>query len=290
MNLSTPVEIEPLPLRLGFDSRLMFVGSCFADSIGEIMREAGFNAAVNPFGVVYNPVSVANSFERMRSRQPFGPADVVECDGLFTSFYHHSRFSRPTAEEFLSSANASLEEAADAFDAASVCVVTLGTTRVFRHIARDMVVSNCHKINPREFSQEMLSLEQCVQQLERAVAAAPDKRWIFTVSPIRYLSFGAHCNQICKSTLLLAVDEVVRRHPSAVYFPAYEIMMDELRDYRFYDEDMAHPSHLARELIFERFCRFAVDPGCYEEMRLHRKRAKAAQHRKFQFGNHSANE
>ena len=290
MNLSTPVEIEPLQLRLGFDDRLMFVGSCFADSIGEVMREAGFNAAVNPFGVVYNPVSVAGSFERMSFRREFTAADVVECDGLFTSFYHHSRFSRPTAEEFLSSANASLAEAADAFDAASTCVVTLGTTRVFRHIGRDMVVSNCHKIKPKEFSQEMLSLEQCTQYLDSIVNLAPCKRWIFTVSPIRYISFGAHCNQICKSTLLLAVDEVVRRHPSAVYFPAYEIMMDELRDYRFYDEDMAHPSHLAREMIFERFCRFAVDTACSEAMRLQRKKARAAQHRKFQFGNHSANE
>ncbi len=290
MNLLTPVEIEPLPLRLGYGDCLMFVGSCFADSIGEVMREAGFDAAVNPFGVVYNPVSVAGAFERMHSRREFVPADVVECGGLFTSFYHHSRFSRPTAEEFLSSANASLKEAADAFDAASVCVVTLGTTRVFRHKGRDMVVSNCHKINPREFSTEMLSLQQCTQYLERMVDTAPSKRWIFTVSPIRYLSFGAHCNQICKSTLLLAVENIVQSHPNALYFPAYEIMMDELRDYRFYDEDMAHPSHLAREIIFERFCRFAVDSRCYEQMRLQRKKAKAALHRKFQFGNHSANE
>jgi len=290
MKLTTPVSIEPLPWRLGYGEKYLFIGSCFADSIGSIMEESGFDVTLNPFGVVYNPVSVANSLERLCSRKPFTEEDVICSENLYTSFYHHSRFSRPTAEEFLSNANSALQAAADAFDAATVCIVTLGTSRVFRHKGRDMIVSNCHKIVASEFEREMLSVQQSADALLPIVKAHPDKKWIFTVSPIRYMAFGAHCNQISKATLLMAEDEIVRQCPNAVYFPAYEIMMDELRDYRFYEENLTHPSHQAVEYIFECFKQFALDAACENDIVQARKAARAARHRKFQFGNPLSNE
>lgn len=290
MKLTTPVTIEPLPQRFGFGDRFLFMGSCFADSIGAIMQESGFDVTLNPFGVVYNPVSVAQSFSRLASREPFTSADVVECEGLYTSFYHHSRFSRPSQEEFLADANAALDDAAARFAASSVCVVTLGTSWVFRHKGRDMIVSNCHKIVASEFERERLSVEESLGFLEGFVVAHPDKKWIFTVSPIRYLAFGAHGNQISKASLLMAVDALQRKYPFVSYFPAYEIMMDELRDYRFYEENMTHPSHQAVEHIFECFKDFAIDPSCEEAMAAARKTARAARHRKFQFGNPAPNQ
>ena len=290
MKLTTPVTIEPLPQRFGFGDRFLFMGSCFADSIGAIMQESGFDVTLNPFGVVYNPASVAQSFARLASREPFTPADVVESEDIYTSFYHHSRFSRPSPEEFLADANAALEDAAARFAAASVCVVTLGTSWVFRHKGRDMIVSNCHKIVASEFERERLSVEESLGFLESFVAAHPEKKWIFTVSPIRYLAFGAHGNQISKASLLLAVDALQRKYPDVSYFPAYEIMMDELRDYRFYEENMMHPSHQAVEHIFECFKEFAIDPSCEEAMAAARKAARAARHRKFQFGNPAPNQ
>ena len=290
MKLTTEVGIEPLQERFGFNDKFLFMGSCFADSIGELMRESGFGVTVNPFGVLYNPASLANSFGRMACREPFTASDVISSENRYTSFYHHSRFNRPSPEEFLSDANAALVAAADAFDAATVCVVTLGTNGVFRHKGRDMIVSNCHKIVASEFVRERLSLEDCVGYLERIVATAPQKRWIFTVSPIRYMAFGAHASQLGKATLLLAVERLQQRCAGVAYFPAYEIMMDELRDYRFYEENLTHPSHMAVEYIFERFREFAIDDSCLEAIALSRKAARAARHRKFQFGNPTPNE
>lgn len=285
MKLTTPVSIEPLQRPLGFDSKFLFIGSCFADSVGAIMQEAGFSVTLNPFGVLYNPASIAQSFYRLASREPFTGADVVFHDGLYTSFWHHSRFSRPTEDEFLADANAALEAAADAFSAADVCVVTLGTSWVFRHLERDMIVSNCHKIPAAEFRRERLSVDQSVDYLAPIIAANPQKLWIFTVSPIRHMADGAHGNQISKASLLLAVEQLRERFPNVEYFPAYEIMMDELRDYRFYEENLTHPSHLAVEYIFDCFSQFAIDPSCSGAIAQNRKAARASRHRKFQFGN-----
>ena len=240
--------------------------------------------------MVYNPASVANCLGRLSSREPFTTSDVIFNEGFCTSFYHHSRFNRLSPEEFLSDANAALMQAADAFDAAGVCVVSLGTSLVFRHLERNMIVSNCHKVPAAEFVRERLSVEQCADALAEYVEAFPGKKWIFTVSPIRYLAFGAHESQLSKATLLLAVEQLQKRFGNVSYFPAYEIMMDELRDYRFYEENLTHPSHLAVEYIFECFKQFAIDPSCEESIAAARKAARAARHRKFQFGNPRPNE
>ena len=285
MKLVTPVAIEPLARRLGFESLFFFVGSCFADSVGSIMQEAGFPVTLNPFGVLYNPASIAQSFDRLASREPFTAEDVIFNEGLYTSFWHHSRFCRPSAEEFLENANDALASAADAFAAADVCVVTLGTSWVFRHLERDMIVANCHKVVASEFRRERLSVEQSVALLAPVVERNPDKLWIFTVSPIRHMADSAHGNQISKASLLLAVEQLRERFGNVAYFPAYEIMMDELRDYRFYEENLTHPSHLAVEYIFDCFRQFAIEEACSEAIARHRKEAKASRHRKFQFGN-----
>ena len=290
MKLQTPVAIEPLARRFGFEDRFFFMGSCFADEVGGIMSSLGFSVTLNPFGVLYNPASIAQSLQRLESRLPFTAADVVCCEGRYTSFYHHSRFSRDTAEEFLENANAALDAAAGAFEAADVVVVTLGTSWVFRHKERDMIVSNCHKIAARQFERFRLSAEQSAALLGPVIARYPDKRWIFTVSPIRHLADGAHGNQLSKAALLLAVDSLVQRHPCATYFPAYEIMMDELRDYRFYQENMTHPTAQAVGHIFECFKQFALTPECEKGIEEARRALKAAGHRKFQFGNTTPNQ
>ena len=290
MKLTTPVTIEPLQRRCGYGEKFFFIGSCFAESIGAIMTESGFDGTVNPFGVLYNPASIAQSLRRLGTREKFTEADVITSEGRFTSFYHHSRFDRPSAGAFLADANAALERASERFDAATVCVVTLGTNSVFRHTERKMIVANCHKVPAAEFVRERLSVEQCLGYLSDMVEANPDKQWIFTVSPIRYLAFGAHESQLGKAILLLAVDQLQKRYANVAYFPAYEIMMDELRDYRFYEENLTHPSHQAVEYIFDCFRQFAIDPACEDAIAAARKAARAARHRKFQFGNTGANE
>jgi hypothetical protein len=199
---------------------------------------------------------------------------------LVCSFSHHTSFARPTEEAFLEAANRSLEDAAAFWKDCNKVLVTLGT--VFCYLHDGAVVANCLKRPAAEFERAEMSLEQVTAVLRGIVLSSPGKDFIFTVSPIRHLSDGAHLNQISKSTLLLAVD-ALQRDPvvgqRCEYFPAYEILMDELRDYRFYAEDMTHPTAQAADYIWERFLDYAVSPEDRPRIAAAEKEWRAAQHR-----------
>ena len=260
LKLQTMVECGTSPVKMTFSEGIVLLGSCFADNVGARMAEAGFDVCVNPFGTLYNPVSISDAAGRLESGVPFGPGDCVEMGagaGLVCSFHHHTSFARRTSGEFLEAANASLAEASARWRRAGLVILTLGTAWCFRHIGSGQVVANCLKRPDREFSRERLSVEETVSILKELVSRFPEKRFILTVSPIRHMADGAHGNQASKSTLLLAADSVADGK-RIVYFPAYEIQMDELRDYRFYAEDMVHPSPQAVDYIWERFCDFAL--------------------------------
>lgn len=281
MKLQTLVDCAPLKERLGYKNKYLFIGSCFAVEIGSMMKDLGFDVLLNPFGVLYNPASIYSSINRLASGAPFAEEDIVADNGRYTSFFHHSTFTRGSAEEFLANANASLERDSARFSAVDTCVVTLGTAWVFRHLERDIIVSNCHKIHPAQFRRERLETEEVTALFCEIVEAHPDKRWIFTVSPIRHLKDTAHGNQLSKSILLLAIDRLQHLHPEVEYFPAYEIMMDELRDYRFYEENMTHPTDQSIRYIFDRFCDYAIDDSEMAAIAEAQKRLKASRHISF---------
>lgn len=278
LKLQTRVECGTSPVRISFSEGVCLLGSCFADSIGARMADAGFTVCSNPFGTLYNPVSLSAAVDRLESAEPFGPDDCVEMGagaGLVCSFHHHTSFARSTPEEFLEAANSALSAAHARWREARVVILTLGTAWCFRHRSSGMVVANCLKRPAGEFVRERLSLQETVAMLEGITSRYPDKRFILTVSPIRHTADGAHGNQLGKSTLLLAADAVTDGE-RVVYFPAYEIVMDELRDYRFYAEDMIHPSAQAVDYIWERFCDFALPeserPVLEENLREARRR------------------
>ena len=199
---------------------------------------------------------------------------------LFCSFSHHTAAARSSKEEFLAEVNAALSDANAFFRRASTIIITLGTAWTFRFNATGEIVSNCLKRDAKEFTRECLPLRTCEVLLNSLVERYPSKRFIFTVSPIRHLKDGAHGNQLSKSTLLLAVDSVVQKHADrCCYFPAYEIMMDELRSYRFYAEDMVHPSAQAVNYIWERFCEFALTKTEMATMEANRKAFLRSRHR-----------
>jgi len=257
MKLQTPVQITKSTLGVSYDDRIVMLGSCFSDSIGNKMLEAGFDVLVNPFGTLYNPISIGNSVKRLQEGKQFEESDCVQMGAgsdLICSFSHHTSFARKTREEFLSNANSSLNESSLIWKNANKVIITLGTAWRFTHLQTGKVVSNCLKRNPKEFSRDILDVDSVVKALLEIIDSNPEKKFIFTVSPIRHMADGAHGNQISKSTLLLAIDKVVgMRAGSCEYFPSYEIVMDELRDYRFYCEDMVHPSAQAVGYIWERF-------------------------------------
>lgn len=264
MKLTTPVDIKPLEQRLTYKDSILFIGSCFADEIGHRCKERYFDAQVNPFGVLFNPCSVADCLGLLEGYGinaqgcSFIPEDVIETSGGFCSFHHHGSFCRPTAQEFLDNANCELARSSEFYYREGWVVVTLGTSFIYTDKESGMVVSNCHKLPADRFERTMIDAAQVFDALSQYVAARPARQWIFTVSPVRHLADGLHANQLSKATLLMGVQRLVDRFPNAHYFPAYEIMLDELRDYRFYADDMMHPSSLAADYIFERFMDFAL--------------------------------
>ena len=264
MKLNTPVEIKPLDKRLTYKDSILFVGSCFADEIGNRCAERYFDARVNPFGVLFNPCSISDCLGLLEGyginaeQCSFIPEDVIETSGGFCSFHHHGSMARPTAQEFLDNANKVLADASDFYYREGWVVVTLGTAFIYTDKESGNVVANCHKLPADRFERTMRSADQVYDALSQYVAARPGRQWIFTVSPVRHLSDGLHANTLSKATLHLGIEKLVNRYPNAHYFPAYEILMDELRDYRFYADDMMHPSAQAADYIFDRFMDFVL--------------------------------
>lgn len=283
LKLQTPVEAGRSRAGISLKDKIFVLGSCFADNIGGRMLELGFDATVNPFGTLYNPVSVCNSIARLASGIPFTEDDCVRMGAgadQFCSFSHHTSFARRTKEDFLQHANASLEAASRRWKEATKVIITLGTAWIYEYVRSGEVVSNCLKIDAKEFTRRRLTVQNTAALLMNMLAKHPDKEFIFTVSPIRHLKDGAHGNQLSKSTLLLALEDVTGKMPGRCeYFPAYEIVLDELRDYRFYARDLVHPSDLAVDYLWSRFVDFAVPQEELPELEARRKDFLRSQHR-----------
>lgn len=283
LKLQTPVETDRSKVGVSLNDKIVILGSCFADNMGQKMVDLGFDVCLNPFGTLYNPVSVCNSVARLTSGIPFSKDECVQMGagaGLVCSFSHHTSFARRTEDEFLQVANASLKEASLRWKAASKVIITLGTAWIYEYTRSGETVSNCLKIEAKEFTRRRLSVRETATLLMNMIARHPEKEFIFTVSPIRHFKDGAHGNQISKSTLLLALDEVLAKFPERCeYFPAYEIVLDELRDYRFYAADMIHPSDQAVDYLWSRFVGFAMPESELPALDARRRELLRAQHR-----------
>jgi len=283
MNLRTTFNIEPSPKRITYDERIMFIGSCFASSIGSQLELGKMTVMINPAGTVYNPVSVCNTLDIITSGKEFRKGDLHYHDGMWLSFSHYTDFSSEDPDKTLERINSKLKEASLFLKNSGFLFITLGTARIYRWKKTGQVVSNCHKIPSAEFSHELLTVSEIVdlwaQQLDRLSTLYPNLRVVFTISPVRHLKDGAHGNQVSKSALFLAVEELLS-HPSAPqYFPAYELLMDDLRDYRFYDDDMIHPSDSAINYIWEAFSRCYLDDSAIKIWNDALKITKARDHR-----------
>jgi len=241
----------------------MFIGSCFASSIGSRMNMGRMPVMINPAGAVFNPVSVCNTLDTITSGKELIQDDLYFHDGTWLSFYHYTDFSSDNPLTVLDKINRKSKEAFDFLKNARFLFITLGTARIYRLKKTGVIVSNCHKIPADQFNPELLAVSEIVallqRQLDRLQTLFPRLKVIFTISPVRHWKDGAHGNQISKSILFLAVEELLNHSASLQYFPAYELVMDDLRDYRFYNEDMLHPSDTAINYIWEAFS------GCYLE-------------------------
>ena len=276
MKLQTIVDIMPSAWKIGYEDKILMLGSCFADEIAEQMAQRYLAVTRNPFGTLYNPLSIAQALQ-MTAIPP-----LVEHDGLWHSMAHHGAFSRSTKEEAEKAVRSSIETMQGAFEEANVVIVTFGTAWVYEWSVgsgQHSVVGNCHKMPAECFTRRRLTAEEIIAAWQPIIERYADKHWIFTVSPIRHVKDGLHENQLSKATLLQAVDVISNQYAAVSYFPSYEIMLDELRDYRFYADDLMHPSSLAVQYIWERFIDCFCTPQTRNEMNIQHKRWKQTQHR-----------
>ena len=276
MKLQTIVDIMPSAWKIGYEDKILMLGSCFADEIAAQMAQRYLAVTRNPFGTLYNPLSIAQALQ-MTAVPP-----LIEHDGLWHSMAHHGAFSRSTKEEAEKAVRGSIETMQRAVEEANVVIVTFGTAWVYEWSVgsgKQSVVGNCHKLPAECFTRRRLTAEEIIAAWQPIIERYPDKHWIFTVSPIRHVKDGLHENQLSKATLLQAVDVISNQHAAVSYFPSYEIMLDELRDYRFYADDLVHPSSLAVQYIWERFIDCFCTPQTRNEMNIQHKRWKQTQHR-----------
>ena len=308
MKLQTPVADEKCKVGISYTNKITMLGSCFTDNIGKMLAAYGFDVLVNPFGTLYNPISIKQSIDMMLSERMFTKEDCVMMGAgsdLVCSYSHHTSFARKSLEEFLENANSRLQEARKHFLESDRVIITLGTSWCYTNTETGKVVSNCLKRPAAEFVRKRLdtsAVKDSLLAIMNSCRTAPgckEKEFIFTVSPIRHFKDGAHGNQISKAALLVAIDDVINtisdtentadiifsdnRETSALniladYFPAYEIMMDELRDYRFYAEDMCHPSQQAVDYIGERFLSWALASEDQQALQENIRRFKRSRH------------
>lgn len=259
------------------------MGSCFSDNIGNHLLDYKFKVSSNPFGVLYNPISVANSLTLILDKLSLEKTNLVEHNGMWHSFDLHGSFSNIDSDELLSKANGILEEAHEKLKNTNYLFITFGTAWVYEHISSKKIVSNCHKIPASQFSRYRLTIDTIYnvwsKLIQRLSDFNPEMEIIFTVSPIRHLKDGAHENQLSKSTLFLAIDQLIQQNNKLSYFPSYEIVMDELRDYRFYADDMTHISSKAIHFIFEKFKETYFEENTIQSMNKVKPIVKATTHK-----------
>ncbi len=243
---------------LHHSDNVVLLGSCFSDNIGHKMQGALINATINPMGTLYNPMSIAAGVQRLIECRPVAGQELFMQGGVWNSYDFHSRHSMPDKQVAIDHMNARIAQGHHALKTAQLLTITLGTAIVYRLKATGNVVANCHKVPQHEFEREMATTDAMVQELDTMLTRLhefnPALRIIFTVSPIRHIADGLDVNSLSKASLRVAIHELTGRHREYCdYFPAYEIMLDDLRDYRFYSSDMVHPSDVAVEYIWQAF-------------------------------------
>ena len=258
MDFRTFVELPSGFLPATHAGRILMMGSCFAENMGKLLIEAKFQLDLNPFGILYNPFSISAALVEILKGKVYLAEDLFSYKDLWHSPMHHGSFSASTPEETLLNINTRLQHAHQFVSELDWLMLTFGTAYVYEQKDTGHVVSNCHKLPENRFTRRLLTVEEIVSEYTSLItslaARNPNLKILFTVSPIRHIRDGMHANQLSKSTLLLAVDRLQQLFPQHVfYFPSYEIVLDELRDYRFYADDMLHPSPLTIRYLWERF-------------------------------------
>jgi hypothetical protein len=258
MKFRTEIKVARFTTPIDHSTRIFSVGSCFAEAIADKLERYKFHVESNPFGVLYNPASIALAIESLSAGKVYGREDLTFAGEKWFSYAHHGSFSAATAEDALAKINEAAQRGARALAGTDVVIITLGTAWVWE--LDGAVVANCHKQPASLFTRRRLSVGEITEQLGALLTGSlKGKRVIFTVSPVRHLADGFAENSLSKAILRVAVGKLVEQYPNASYFPAYEVVNDDLRDYRFYGRNLIHPSAEAVDYVWEKFVDTAID-------------------------------
>lgn len=286
MEFRTKIPIPKSTNPIDYSSKIVSLGSCFAENMAEKLDYFKFQNVCNPFGIIFNPVSIEKMIYRIVNQFFYTEKDVFFHNERWHCYEVHSDWSNPDKEVFLENLNTVLRTSLIQLFQASHIIITYGTSWVYRNLESNAVVANCHKVPQKEFSKEILSIVTIEKSMQNTLdfiqKINPGVNFIFTVSPVRHLKDGVVENQLSKSHLITTIHQAINDKPQNInYFPSYEIMMDELRDYRFYAEDMVHPNQVAINYIWERFSETVISEESHSIIKEVETIQKGLQHRPF---------
>jgi hypothetical protein len=288
MNFTTPISISKTQTPIDYNSKIVSLGSCFAENMAKKFEYFKFQNTTNPFGIIFNPVSIERLIERAVNNEVFTEKDIFFYNESWHCYQVHSDCSTTNKEELLESLNTILKTTKYNLLQASHISITYGTSWIYRNIESKEIVANCHKVPQKQFTKELLAtttIEKAIQNsIELIQKINPKGSFIFTISPVRHIKDGFIENQVSKAHLITATyqfQQTKNKTLNSTYFPSYEIMMDELRDYRFYAEDMLHPNQVAIDYIWERFLETQISESIYPIMQEVCSIQKGLAHRPF---------
>ncbi len=286
MKLQTQIPLQPETNNsIDYKSKILLLGSCFSENIGDKFKYYKFQSLQNPFGIIFNPVSIEKLIKRSVEETYFKEEDVFSHNDLWHCFQVHSQLSALSKAELLTQVNHQISETHQFLKTTSHVIITLGTAWVYRFLETKSIVANCHKVPQKQFSKELLTISDISKVLTDLVLmlklANPDVNIIFTVSPVRHLKDGFVENTLSKSHLISSIHQTISTQGNTFYFPSYELVMDELRDYRFYKADMLHPNQTAVNYIWEKFKYVWISETSEPTMILVNDIQKGLQHKPF---------
>lgn len=286
MQFRTKISIPKSDNPIDYNSRILSLGSCFAVNMAEKLDYFKFQNTCNPFGILFHPLAIEKLISFAVSNKLFLEEDVFFHNERWHSFDAHSDLSNSNKEELIANLNAIVVSTRQHISEATHIIITYGTSWVYRNLENNAVVANCHKVPQKQFGKEILSVETIENSIKNTIALIqkvnPEANVVFTVSPVRHLKDGFVENQVSKANLITAIYQTIKDKPQTInYFPSYEIMMDELRDYRFYAVDMVHPNQVAIDYIWERFSETSISAESHWIMKEVETIQKGLQHRPF---------
>ncbi|PKD21068.1 GSCFA domain-containing protein [Salegentibacter salinarum] len=285
MEFRTKIPIRPAESKIDYESKLFLIGSCFVENICKKLTFYKLEHLQNPFGILFHPLAIAKFFQKITENYTYTEKDIFQYQERWHCFDAHSFLSNPNAEVLLNNLNSALQDARECLQQSSHVVITLGTAWSYFHLETEQSVANCHKIPQKFFRKELKSVEeiQCalLLVLKDLKLLNPELEVIFTLSPVRHIKDGFIENQRSKAHIITAVQQICEENRNTHYFPSYELMMDELRDYRFYAEDMLHPSQPAIDYIWQRFTETWFSEASFSTLKEVENIQKGLEHRPF---------